>query len=228
MRDAELHHLEEVYALKRLRVKFIKGDKVKFLGHLDILRTFNRAIRRSGVPVAYSQGFNPHPVISFGLPLSVGVTSECELVDLDVDSDIAPQEFVDMLNVGLPEGLRALSAIEVDPKSIAMAEIRRAKYNVKINGNNLDNIDAKVNELLNRENIVVLKETKSGGKEADIKPDIREISVLTKDKNNAELVMDLSAGSVSNLKPEFVVEGLKKYCDIEVNDIDVHRIELGI
>jgi uncharacterized protein (DUF2344 family) len=97
-----------------------------------------------------------------------------------------------------------------------------------IEGKQLEDIDKKVNELLEKESIIVEKETKSEKKEADIKPDIRNISVLSKSSNNAELIMELSAGSVANLKPEFVIEGLKKYCGIKVEDIEVHRMELGI
>jgi len=213
--------------MMRFRIKFIKDASVKYLSHLDILRTFARAIRRSGVPIVYSQGFNPHPIMSFGLPLSVGVTSECELVDIDIDREMDAKELVAMLNEGLPKGLKGLSAVEIEAKSNAMAEIRSAKYKVKIEGDNLEDIDVKVNELLSKENIVVQKETKSGVKETDILPDIRSISVLSKGKNNAELMMELSAGSVANLKPNFVVAGLEKYCDIRVDDIEVHRVELG-
>lgn len=214
--------------MRRLRIRFIKGEGVKFLSHLDILRTFNRAIRRSGVPVSYSKGFNPHPIISFALPLSVGVTSDGEFVDMDTESDINPKDFVDMLNKGLPEGLKAKDAVEVDLKSNVMAQVRRAKYKVTVTGDNLEDIEQKIKQLMNYESIVVLKETKSGAKDTDIKPDILNISVLSKNKNTAEIFMELSAGSVSNLKPDFVVEGLKKYCGIKVEDIEVHRIELEL
>ncbi len=200
---------------------------MKYLGHLDILRTFGRAIRRSGIPIVYSQGFNPHPSMSFALPLSVGVTSEGEFVDMDIEDDISPSELVNSLNEGLPSGLRAVSAEEVDNKSNVMADVRWARYIVKIEGENLEDIDKKVERLIKRESIIVIKETKSGSKEADILHDIRDISVLNKDIESVEFSMELSAGSVSNLKPEFVIEGLKKYYDVKVYDIEVHRVELG-
>lgn len=213
--------------MRKIRVKFIKDETVKYLGHLDILRTFGRAIRRSGVPIIYSQGFNPHPSMSFALPLSVGVTSEGEYVDMDIEGEMSPKELVDTLNNGLPNGLKSVSAEEVDVRSNAMADVRWAKYRVRVEGKGLNDINKKVEELLNIKEVIVLKETKSGTKEADIRTDIRELSVLSARDKTAELTMGLSAGSVSNLKPEFVIEGLKKYCEVIVDDIEVHRVELG-
>lgn len=70
--------------LSRIRIKYIKGEQVKYISHLDILRTLNRVLKRAELPVAYSQGYNPHPLVSFGLPLSVGVTSEAEYADIDL------------------------------------------------------------------------------------------------------------------------------------------------
>lgn len=212
--------------MKRIRAKFIKDNSVKFLSHLDILRTFGRAIRRSGIPIVYSQGFNPHPSMSFGLPLSVGVTSQGEFVDMDVEDNITLDQFIKTINTGLPSGLQVVDASEVDAKSNIMAIIKAAAYNVKIEGDKLENLTQNAQELLKMSQIVVEKETKSGVKEADIKPDIRELKVINSGKNNGELYMNLSAGSVSNLKPEFVVAALKKYCGIQVDDIEVHRVEL--
>lgn len=212
--------------MKRFRAKFIKGKGVKFLSHLDILRTFNRALRRSGVPAVYSQGFNPHPSMSFALPLSVGVTSECEFVDIDISEDMSAGDFVRTINKGLPEDLRVLEAKEVDPKSNIMSIISGAKYTVRVYGKGLENFRDKVSLLFSQENILIEKETKKGVKEADIKPDIRDLKVLNENGDNVEIYMYLSAGSQANLKPDTVVKAFEKYCGVEAEDFDVHRKEL--
>ena len=85
-----------------LRVKFIRGEEIKFISHLDLMRVFERALRRSEIPVAYSKGFNPHPQMVFGLPLSVGVTSQCEYADFKIEDNIEPNEFIQRLNDNLP------------------------------------------------------------------------------------------------------------------------------
>jgi hypothetical protein len=104
--------------------------------------------------------------------------------------------------------------------------IEIGRYLLKIASGSFDG-HLKVERLIERESIIVIKETKSGSKEVDILHDIRDISVLNKNTETAEFSMELSAGSVSNLKPEYIIEGLKKYYDVKVYDIEVHRVELG-
>lgn len=212
--------------MKKIRAKFIKSDSLKFLSHLDILRTFNRAIRRSGVNIVYSQGFNPHPSMSFGLPLSVGVTSEGEYVDIDVEDDITSESFVETINKGLPDGLKVMDAQEVDSKSNIMALITNAKYKITIFSDDLKNIDEKIKLLLSKENILIEKETKKGTKEVDIKPSIREINIIKSSDKSADIFMHLDAGSQANLNPELVLRAMEKYCDIIIDDCQVHRLEL--
>ena len=112
----------------KIRFKFIRGEQVKYISHLDLMRTFERAIRRANIPVRYSQGFNPHPSIVFGLPLSVGVTSEAEYADVEIDGELAPPVFLQQLNSQLPEGLKVTDAKESGAKSNIMASVAFASY----------------------------------------------------------------------------------------------------
>lgn len=178
------------------------------------------------MPVVYSQGFNPHPLTSFALPLSVGVTSEGELVDIDITEDMSADDFVKTINKGLPEDLKVVEAKEIDQKSNIMSIISGAKYTVKIFGKGMDNFRDKTLALLSQESILIEKETKKGVKEADIKPDILDLKVLNENGDNVELYMYLSSGSKSNLKPDAVVKAIEKYSGVEVEDTDVHRVEL--
>jgi radical SAM-linked protein len=193
---------------------------------LDILRAFSRALRRANIPVVFSQGFNPHPSISFGLPLSVGVTSECEYVDIDIEDSMSLEGFLESINKGLSAGLKVIDAEETDLKSNIMASITSAKYRVNIYGHDINILKDKLNDVLTQDTIMVEKETKKGINEVDIKPAIRDIKIKKADENSAELFMNLDAGSNSNLKPEMVVKALEKYIGIVFEDVDVHRLEL--
>ena len=93
-----------------VRVRFAKYGAVKFIGHLDVLRYFQKAVRRAGLKIAYSQGFHPHQIMSFASPLGVGITSEGEYMDMELTAEYAPQEIVDALNSAMVEGFTVLSA----------------------------------------------------------------------------------------------------------------------
>ena len=111
------------------RVKFTKGEEGKFIGHLDIMRLFQRAIKRAKLPVAYSQGFNPHQLLSFANPLTLGTTSEGEYGDFEMAEKIEPAFVVNELNKTLPKGVKVLDSVLITQKvQSAMASIDGAKY----------------------------------------------------------------------------------------------------
>ena len=93
-----------------IRIKFIRGEEVKFISHLDLMKVFERASRRANIPIAYSQGFNPHAHLIFGLPLSVGVTSQAEYADIELTEELDPENFMLGLNKQLPKGLIIVAA----------------------------------------------------------------------------------------------------------------------
>ncbi|OGB89805.1 hypothetical protein A2625_05060 [candidate division WOR-1 bacterium RIFCSPHIGHO2_01_FULL_53_15] len=96
--------------MQKIKVKYRKGEEVKFISHRDLMRAFQRAIRRADLPVAYSQGFNPHMKISWGNALKVGAVSEAEFAEIQIDGWIRPHELVERLNRQLPRGLEILEA----------------------------------------------------------------------------------------------------------------------
>ena len=111
------------------RIKFTKGEEVKFIGHLDVMRLFQRAIKRANLPVAYSQGFNPHQLLSFANPLTLGTTSEGEYGDFEMAEKIEPTLIMAELNKVLPNGVRVLDSVLITQKTdSAMAAIDGAKY----------------------------------------------------------------------------------------------------
>lgn len=186
-----------------IRVKFDRGEEVRYISHLDLMKVFERALRRSRLPIAYSQGFNPHPQMVFGLPLSVGVTSSSEYADFELSEDVAPDEFAGRLNAQLTEGLRITAAAEKKTRSNIMKEIAGASYHVTVKapgGTTVEALGIATEAFLSNQQIMTLKETKSGTREVDIRPMIMELRF---GDSSADLKADLRTDSeaASGLAP---------------------------
>lgn len=163
-----------------IRVKFIRGEEVKFISHLDLMRAFERAIRRSGLPIAYSQGFNPHQQMVFGLPLSVGVTSEAEYGDFELTEKLEPLDFMERLNSQLPKGLLITKAESRSINENIMASISASAYEILIYVENFLDGEAfknSVDSMLSQTEVSVIKEGKSGSKRVNIRPMIQTLDV---------------------------------------------------
>jgi len=119
--------------MQRLRLKFSRGDELKFLSHLDLMRLWERALRRAGLPLAYSEGFTPHPQIALAAPLLVGVTSDAELMDVLLSRWVSPQSFVFQIEKQLPPGIALLEVWPVGPKiSSLQSQVRFVEYRVAL------------------------------------------------------------------------------------------------
>lgn len=168
-----------------IRVRFARGEETKYISHLDIVKVFERALRRSGIPAAYTQGFNPHPQMVFGLPLPVGVTSEAEYADFELERKTDPEEFARALNFRLPGGFRITGAGEKRTKKNIMASITTASYCMLVfppGGNrppreSLEKICGFIGDFGRMPSIIVKKEGKNGPKNVDIKPMIHGLEV---------------------------------------------------
>ena len=136
-----------------IRFKFTRGPELKYISHLDLLRVFERSVKRSRIPVAYSQGFNPRQKIVFGLPMSIGLTSDCEYADIELAEDIIPDDFIKAMNEGLPKGVRVVEAVHMTAKGNIMNQIKSARYEILfeiINANESIEISDYVNGMLNK------------------------------------------------------------------------------
>ncbi|MCL1988245.1 MAG: TIGR03936 family radical SAM-associated protein [Firmicutes bacterium] len=177
----------------RRLIKFEKVDKMRFIGHLDLLRIFQGAIRRANLPIAYSSGFNPHQKMAFALPLPLGMQSTCEYLELFFEKNI-PFNLFD-LNDFLPSGLRILECYEISQKTPnPSGAVKAAEYNVIFDG--MQNSAPYLQEILDSSQIIVLKKTKKSTKETDIRPDIFMLKYI-----ETSLYMRISAGSSRNLNP---------------------------
>lgn len=197
----------------RCIVKFTKDEGIKFISHLDLMRTIQRAIRRSGVPIMYSQGFNPHMIFSIAQPLAVGQYSNGEYMEIEFFEDISENELYTKLNDNMPSGIRILNVVMVtSDKKIypnVMAALEAATYDISIKCKDINEDEIKA--LLKAESWEILKKSKSKEKIVDIKPMIKKLSYSI-NENMLNFKVMLSCGSAENLSPvlfsKFVSENL--------------------
>lgn len=198
-----------------LRVRFRRGENTKFVSHLDLMKSFDRAIRRAELPMGYSQGFNPHPSMVFGLPLSVGVSSEAEYVDIEITEDIDKDAFISRLNRSLPSGLECMSAEYFSGKGNIMKEIAYASYDMLVDTGDisLDRIKEGMEKLLDTNEIIVQKEGKNGPKDMDIKPLLIEAALGKPGGSERFTVKFAGASALLNTSGEYsiqYIQGVKK------------------
>ncbi len=226
--------------MNKIRIRFSRGEAVKFIGHLDIMKVFERAIRRSSLPIAYSKGFNPHPQMVFGLPLAVGVTSDAEYADFDLTREVDTADFMEKLNESLPVGIRITAASYKNTKANIMASIAAADYEIDIflrETVSTASVEEKINKLMEQESIMALKESKGGVKEINIRPLILNVSVGEIEekppgyeafKTVLKITAGFKAGNVANLKPDLFLKALAEHTDILVETRRVHRRALYV
>lgn len=186
------------------RIKFSKLDRIRFIGHLDLLNVFGRAFNRAKLPVAYSQGFNPHQEISFALPLSLGYHSIAEYLDVIFSKEADIEEIKIKLNDVLPEGLAVLDVAKTEKgKKNSASTLTKARYEVYLPANS--NITENHIKMVMESDIVEVSKKNKKKQESiiNIRPDIFELELCEK-----TLKMLISAGSNKNLKAELVVKYL--------------------
>lgn len=238
----------------KIRVKFSKTGRTRFIGHLDILRYFQKTIARSGIPAVYTKGYSPHMILSFASPLGVGDTSMGEYFDLEtaycdpfaqpediqylkdigVEEDslseaVSSDEIVKLLNAVSAEGIRVLSARRLPEGRAgnAMASVCAADYILSFRDGFLGDVelDALWPAFLSQESIPVEKETKSGKHTVDIRPMILESSL---NPLLGGIYIKCLTGSAANLKPELAVEAFCRWLqkDYDEYGVSICRLDL--
>ena len=202
----------------KYRFKFEKFGTIKFIGHLDVVIVFQRALKRADIPIAYSNGFNPHQLISFALPLSLGYTSIGEYGDFQLQTEENPDELKERINNALPEGLIITELIKLkEGVKNTMASVCAASYDIYFDETiSPEDIKNNLSSFINQNEILVMKKTKKNFKETDIKPDILGAEDISADGKGVLKVL-VNAGSVKNLKPESVAEGFCIFINKEYN-----------
>lgn len=185
------------------RITFSKSGRAVYISHLDLMRTMQRAFKRAGLPIWYTQGFNPHAYIMFPLALSLGISSDVEIMDASLTEDIPCDEVTKMLNSALPTGLKIIKTAIPVKKHTA---IKKAEYEIILNAGESD-----FNEFISREKIEIKKKTKkSYEKLIDIKPDIEVLGLRCK---GGELLISvrLPAGCGLNINPSVLIEAFSEF-----------------
>ena len=163
----------------KVRIKFSKAGSMKFIGHLDVMRYFQKAIRRSGVDVAYSQGVNPHQLISFAAPLGVGLTSDGEYMDVQMNGSYSSKEALERLNAVMNQEIQVKSYVELDEGSKnAMSIVAAADYCISVKDGYpfLEQYEQKFDDFLTQKEIIIRKKTKKSEKEMNVKPYIYQVA----------------------------------------------------
>ncbi|WP_296964274.1 TIGR03936 family radical SAM-associated protein [uncultured Eubacterium sp.] len=191
-----------MYVLK-IRIRFEKQGQMKFIGHLDMVRYFQKVMRRANVDICYSEGFSPHQKMSFAAPLSVGVISKGEYFDIEVNSSLSSKEMIKNINAQNVEGVKVVSYKELpEGAKNAMSIVAGADYFVYTDLFT----EEQVNDFYAQDEINILKKTKKSEKIVDIKPMIHEMKF-----NEDGIFMKVSQGSAANLKPDLVMSALEQF-----------------
>ncbi len=197
----------------RMMAVFEKSERLRHIGHLDIQRAVMRALRRSGLPVSYSKGFNPHILLTFASALSTGAAGRKEIMDVQLDRDVTPAEFISAMNGAMPPDMQLSYAKVLDDKHIAlMAQVQAADYTITIlDEGAAEKLMAALPAFLSQETIVTMRKTKSGMKETDIRPLLLE---LTGEDRVLHAVMTLTERLAC--KPNMLMEALSAHAGVEV------------
>ncbi|WP_270504679.1 TIGR03936 family radical SAM-associated protein [Eubacterium limosum] len=197
--------------MSTIRFKFTRGEELRFISHLDQQRLFQRAFRRAGLNIAHSNGFNPHPKLSFALAMSVGLMSDSEYGDVVLTRDIDLMEFTKRLNAALPEGLKVVEARRIPQgKTSLSASLTDSRYRIDVALE--DGMDeASLSDILNTykslDEVILEKRNKKGKLvPKNIRPFIQDIRVLSTQEGNAELELRLKYLDQQSVKPELVLQ----------------------
>ncbi len=210
----------------KARIKFRKYGCMKFIGHLDIMRFFQKVMRRADIPIAFTGGFSPHMIMSFANPLGVGVTSDGEYFDIELTEEIDMMAAVERMNQVVVEGIDIVNMVPIsdDKKQTGMSIVAAADYLSSLkSGIFPEDWKEKAGQFMNQPTISILKKTKKSEKEVDIKHMIYKFEV-----RDESVYMQVATGSVENLKPELVMQALCNYLGVDLETVSFahHRLDV--
>lgn len=211
---------------KLIRVKYKKEDEMIFISHLDLQRLLQRAFRRAKINLSYSEGFNPHPKMSYGNALALGVESQGEYVDIEIEDDIEVDEFLERINNQLPEGIKFIKGQGIDPKTPSLSSV--IVYGEYIFNIDLDTplskefVKSRVLNFVKSEEIIVTKTNKKGRKvEVDIRPLIKNFDLVSLDDKKVTFESTIATGSKANLNINILIPQILNMLDLEIDPREV-------
>jgi len=219
-------------SIVRYLIKYSKDSEIKFIAHLDLMRTLQKIIKRSELPIEYSKGFNPHMAVSIAQPLSVGVHSKGEYMDIVLSCELEEKYIIDIMNENSPRGIKILDAVKVIPvegkkKSQAMAIIDAAKYTIKLKCTKEEEVKETLQEISSTSEWNIIKKSKSGEKMINIKPLVYKFEYKV-DSSILAISTLVACGSRDNLSAHLLADYMKKNIQ-SINKeafVDIQREEM--
>lgn len=209
--------------MKNVRIWFTKDGSARYISHLDLNRCISRVIHRARIPIWYTEGFNPHPFLTFALPLSLGVRGMRESMDIKLVEDVEEQELIGRMNACLPPDIRVFAVTEPQMKP---GRITYAKFDMLLEAEGFDDgaVLEAVQRVISMPEIMVDKKSKSGIKEVDLKENICKYTLEQKE-DGVHLNVLLPAGSTNNVNPSLILTAVQKYAEIPLT-ADITRQEI--
>lgn len=210
----------------KARIKFRKYGCMKFIGHLDIMRFFQKVMRRADIPIAFTGGFSPHMIMSFANPLGVGLTSDGEYFDIELTEDIDMEAAIERMNQVVVEGIEVVNMVPIsdEKKQTGMTIVAAADYRSTLRkGTFPKDWREQAKSFIAQSCIGIVKKTKKSEKEVDIKPMIYQFEV-----QEDGIYMLVATGSVENLKPELVMQAFCQYLGVDTETVAFthHRLDV--
>ncbi|MCJ7690268.1 MAG: TIGR03936 family radical SAM-associated protein [Clostridiaceae bacterium] len=216
----------------RYLIKYTKESEIKFIAHLDLMRTLQKIVKRSELPIEYSKGFNPHMAVSIAQPLSVGAHSSGEYMDVVLNCDLEEKYILDKMNKNTPRGIKILDVVKVIPvegkkKPQAMAIIDAAKYTIKFKCTDEEEVKETLKDICEIDNWNIIKKTKSGEKMIDIKPLVHTFDYKV-DSSVLCITALVCCGSRNNLSSRLLADYMKEHIEYIVKEafVDIRREEM--
>ncbi len=201
----------KIALMPNVRVFYSKTGRAKYISHLDITRCMQRSLKRAGIPVWYTQGFNPHMYMTFALPLALGYESECEAMDLRLTEKVDFEKMKEDLNRALPKDIVVNKIMLQNNKPQTIA---KALYEVTLVCDDKENVAKLFDEFVSQDEIIVIKKTKKGTKPMDIKP---EVEIIAKDfvENGIKYTMKTTAGQ-KNVNPTLLTDLFVEKMNVDI------------
>ena len=210
----------------KARIKFRKYGVLRFIGHLDVMRFFQKLMRRADIPIAFTGGYSPHMIMSFASPLGIGLTSDGEYLDIELTAPVDSKEAVKRMNEECVEGIEIISIRQIsdEKKMTGMTILAAADYLISVKKGALpENWKEAFADFMAQREICVIKQTKRSEREEDIRPLIFRWEI-----QGENIWLQLAAGSRNNLKPDLVMDTFLSVCAIPEDSVSFayHRLEM--
>jgi radical SAM-linked protein len=195
--------------MNRLRIRFKRGEEIKYISHLDLIRVWQRAFRRAGVMLAYSEGFNPHPRLSLAAPLALGVTGEAELMDVYTVQSVSNHAFAALVSPQLPSGLEIVQVFPVPLEApMLQAQMRFAEYEVRVSAPDIEKLKHAIDSLMASESLPWQHQRDTGIKSYDLRKLIGGLWLVGESNGIVTLSMKLRCDISGAGRPEQVAKAL--------------------